>query len=87
MERDIFNDIVVVKRSGQRVNFNDAKIAIAIKKGFDSVYEDYDEKNVNKVKEKVLNCIEKEYKDRKTIGVEDIQDVIEKVLEKYGLLG
>ena len=82
MERDIFNDIVVVKRSGQRVNFNDAKIAIAIKKGFDSVYDDYDEKNVNKVKEKVLNCIEKEYKDRKTIGVEDIQDVIEKVLEK-----
>ena len=60
MERDIFNDIVVVKRSGQRVNFNDAKIAIAIKKGFDSVYEDYDEKNVNKVKEKVLDYIEKE---------------------------
>ena len=82
MERDFFNDIVVVKRSGQRVDFNDAKIAIAIKKGFDSVYEDYDEKNVNKVKEKVLDYIEKNYKDRKTIGVEDIQDVIEKVLEK-----
>ena len=44
MERDIFNDIIVVKRSGQRVSFNDAKVAIAIKKGFDSVYEDYDEK-------------------------------------------
>ena len=54
MERDFFNDIVVVKRSGQRVDFKDAKIAIAIKKGFDSVYDDYDEKNVNKVKEKVL---------------------------------
>ena len=53
MEKDLFNDIVVVKRSGQRVNFNDAKIAIAIKKGFDSVYDDYDEKNVNKVKETV----------------------------------
>ncbi|MBQ6498180.1 MAG: anaerobic ribonucleoside triphosphate reductase, partial [Bacilli bacterium] len=82
MERDFFNDIVVVKRSGQRVDFKDAKIAIAIKKGFDSVYDDYDEKNVNKVKEKVLDYIEKEYKDRKTIGVEDIQDVIEKILEK-----
>ena len=82
MDRDFFNDIIVVKRSGQRVNFNPTKVAIAIKKGFDSVYEEYDEKNVNKVKEKVLDYIEKEYKDRKTIGVEDIQDVIEEVLKK-----
>ena len=82
MEKDLFNDIVVVKRSGQRVNFNDAKIAIAIKKGFDSVYDDYDEKNVNKVKETVLKEIEKRYKDRKTIGVEDIQDIIEEELKK-----
>ena len=59
MERDFFNDIIVVKRSGQRVNFNDAKVAIAIKKGFDSVYDEYDEKNVNKVKEKVLEQIKK----------------------------
>ena len=82
MERDFFNDIIVVKRSGQRVNFNPTKVAIAVKKGFDSVYEEYDEKLVNQVKEKVLDYIEKNYKDRKTIGVEDIQDVIEKVLEK-----
>ena len=32
MEKDFFNDIVVVKRSGQRVNFNPTKVAIAIKK-------------------------------------------------------
>ena len=82
MERDFFNDIIVVKRSGQRVSFNTTKVAIAIKKGFDSVYEDYDEKLVNTVKEKVLDYIEKEYKDRKTIGVEDIQDIIEKILKK-----
>ena len=82
MERDFFNDIIVVKRSGQRVNFNPTKVAIAVKKGFDSVYEEYDEKEVNKVKEKVLDYIEKEYKDRKTIGVEDVQDVIEEVLKK-----
>ena len=81
MERDFFADLVVVKRSGQRVEFNDTKIALAIKKGFDSVYEEYDEKQVNKVKEKVLSYIEKEFKDRKTIGVEDIQDVIEKELQ------
>ena len=82
MEREFFNDITVVKRSGQRVNFNATKVAIAIKKGFDSVYDEYDEKLVNSVKEKVLDYIEKEYKDRKTIGVEDIQDVIEDVLKK-----
>ena len=81
MEREFFNDIVVVKRSGQRVDFNDMKIALAIKKGFDSVYENYDEKNVNKVKEKVLDNIEKKYQNRKTIGVEDIQDVIEEELK------
>ena len=69
MEKDFFSDIVVVKRSGQRVGFNSTKVAIAIKKGFDSVYEDYDEKIVNNVKEKVLAYIEKNYKDRKTIGV------------------
>ncbi len=82
MDRDFFNDITVVKRSGQRVNFNATKVAIAIKKGFDSVYENYDEKEVNIVKEKVLDHIEKNYKDRKTIGVEDIQDIIEEVLKK-----
>ncbi len=82
MERDFFDDIIVVKRSGQRVNFNDIKVAIAIKKSFDSVYEEYDEKEVNKVKEKVLDYIKKEYKDRKTIGVEDVSDAIEVVLKK-----
>ena len=81
MERDLFGELIVVKRSGQRVNFNDAKIAIAIKKGFDSVYEEYDEKKVNDVKEKVLDHIEKNYKERKTIGVEDIQDIIEETLK------
>ena len=80
MEKELFDELVVVKRSGQRVNFNDTKIALAIKKGFDSVYEEYDEKIVNKVKEKVLNEIKKNYADRKTIGVEDIQDIIEKEL-------
>ena len=84
MENNLTSDLVVVKRSGQRVSFNGAKIAIAIKKGFDSVYEDYDEKKVNQVMEKVLDYIEKNYQDRKTIGVEEIQDIIEKELKKCG---
>ena len=82
MDNSVLEDIVVVKRSGQRVNFNETKVALAIKKGFDSVYEDYDEKLVNTVKEKVLAKIEKDYKERKTIGVEDIQDLIEDTLKK-----
>ena len=82
MEVDVINDLVVVKRSGQRVSFNGPKIAIAIKKGFDSVYEEYDEKEVNKIYEKVLKYIEKNYQERKTIGVEEIQDIIEEVLKK-----
>ena len=82
MEKEFFDEIVVVKRSGQRVGFSDTKVALAIKKGFDSVYEEYDEKEVNKVKEKVLAYIMKEYKDRKTIGVEDVSDAIEEVLKK-----
>ena len=57
MKEEVLNDLIVVKRSGQRVSFNGAKVAIAIKKGFDSVYEDYDEKVVNNVKEKLLNNI------------------------------
>jgi len=82
MKEDFLNDLVVVKRSGQRVSFNGAKVAIAIKKGFDSVYEEYDEKEVNKVYEKVLKHIENNYQDRKTIGVEEIQDIIEEILKK-----
>ena len=83
MKEEAINDLVVVKRSGQRVTFNGPKIAIAIKKGFDSVYENYDEKEVNKVYENVLKNIEKNYKERKTIGVEEIQDIIENELKKY----
>ncbi len=82
MKTEVLNDIVVVKRSGQRVGFNGTKIAIAIKKGFDSVYDNYDEKIVNKVYEKVLKTIEKEYQERKTIKIEEIQDIIEKELKK-----
>ncbi len=85
MKDNIFNELVVVKRSGQRVPFNGNKIAIAIKKAFDSVYLNSDEDSVNKTYNNVLKYIENNYIDRKTINVEDIQDVIENILkeEKY----
>ena len=79
---DILNELIVVKRSGQRVSFNGTKVALAIDKGFDSVYDDYDVKDVNKVYEEVLNTITDNYQDRKTINVEDIQNIIEECLKK-----
>lgn len=82
METNVFNELVVVKRSGQRVPFNGPKIAIAIKKAYDSVYLDSDEEAINKTYNKVLNFIEKNYVDRKTINVEDIQDIIENILQQ-----
>lgn len=78
----VFDDLIIVKRSGQRVSFNGTKIAIAIKNAFDSAYENYDETNVNIVYESVLKYIEKEYNGRKTINVEDIQDIIEAKLKE-----
>ena len=81
MQKDIFEELVVVKRSGQRVSFNSYKIAVAIKTAFDSVYETSEESNINKVYENVLKYIENNYENRKTINVEDIQDIIERVLQ------
>lgn len=74
-------NLIVVKRSGQRVNFNGNKIAIAIKQAFDTVFEEVDELEINKIYENVLKYIDKNYKDRKTINVEDIQDIIEEELK------
>ena len=63
-------DIIVVKRDGKKVNFNGAKIALAIKKGFDSIPSEdeetkkYTEKDVYKVYNAVIDQIEKEGKDK-----------------------
>lgn len=81
MVEDTFEELVVVKRSGQRVNFNGTKIAVAIKSAFDEVEMDYSEKDVNKVYSDVLEYISLSYSDRKTINVEDIQDIIEEKLK------
>ncbi|MGN1351589.1 MAG: anaerobic ribonucleoside triphosphate reductase [Clostridia bacterium] len=83
-------DIIVVKRDGKKVNFNGAKIALAIKKGFDSIPSEdeetkkYTEKDVYKVYNAVIDQIEKEGKDK--IKIEEIQDMIEEQLQKKGYL-
>ena len=65
MWNEVLEDLIVVKRSGQRVDFNASKIAIAIKKSYESVYENVNEKDVYKVFEKVLTYINENYKERK----------------------
>ena len=82
---NVLDELVIVKRSGQRVSFNGTKIALAIKNAFDSVQSSYTEEDINKVYSNVLEYIKVNYKDRKTINVEDVQDIIEKFLkeEKY----
>jgi anaerobic ribonucleoside-triphosphate reductase len=84
MNDEMFSELVIVKRSGQRVNFNGTKIALAIKSAFDSVYDESEAPSINKVYEKVLKNIYDNYKDRKTINVEDIQDIIENELQNLG---
>ena len=88
MEEETFDELVVVKRSGQRVSFNGTKIAVAIKSAFDEVDLHYTEKDVNKVYSDVLDYIALAYSDRKTINVEDIQDIIEEKLKsnKYDIV-
>ncbi len=78
---DFWGSLFVTKRDGKKVNFKGEKIAVAIKKGFDSVEnEAYSEEDINKVYLKVLETIEKDFEGQKEIGIEDIQNIIEREL-------
>ena len=84
-------DIIVVKRDGKKVPFNGTKIALAIKKGFDSVEkedEDSDKKYTTKDVYKVFNSvIEKiEHSQKEKIKIEEIQDLIEETLKQNGYI-
>lgn len=85
MGKEIMENLTVVKRSGQRVEFDSLKIAAAIKKAFDSMPSSYDKKQINKVYEQTINYITENYQNRKTINVEEIQDIIENVLNNNNL--
>ena len=80
--------ITVVKRNGKKVDFDGSKIAVAIKKGFDSVTTEeekkYNEKDIQKIYQKVIKRIDKEFvsKDIDKIKIEEIQDLIEDELKK-----
>lgn len=83
---NVINKLIVVKRSGQRVPFNPSKIALAIKKGFDSVSNNYNPLEINSLYNKAVKYIEDKYHGRKTITVEDIQNIIEEELKQNNYL-
>lgn len=80
----------VIKRNGKKVEFDGSKIAIAIKKGFDSVNSNdeedgtskskYTANDIQKVYQAVTKRIDKEYSEK--IKIEEIQDLIEEELLK-----
>lgn len=97
MDKDtFFENLKVVKRNGKKVDFDGAKIALAIKKGFDNIVvpddvevetgKVYTEKDIQKVYQSVISRIEKEYKEEEKIKIEQIQDLIEEELQKKGYL-
>ena len=82
INEDVIDNLKVVKRNGKKVSFDTAKVAIAIKKGFDgTVHEEeeakYTAKDVQKVYQSVIKEICKKYKDVEKIKIEEIQDLIE----------
>ena len=82
--------LFVIKRNGKKVDFDETKIALAIKKGFDSVNEQdeetgkykYSASDIDKVHNEVMKQIKKMYKDK--VKIEEIQDLIEESLSKKG---
>ena len=74
----------VIKRDHKSVPFTSEKIAIAIKKGFESVYKEVNQSDVNRVFKEVISTIELQYEHRPSIHIEDIQDLIEKTLLRLG---
>ena len=87
--------LTVVKRNGRKVEFEGDKIAIAIKKAFDSVEnEKYTEKDANKVYIAVLKeiydkyILEKQTEDnQKKIKIETFQDIIVNKLKSLKYTG
>ena len=92
---ELLEGVTVIKRNGKKVPFDGSKIALAIKKGFDSVEVDsdeFDEKNkkyssqdIQKVYQAVLKKIKKDAEEKNNkFKIEEIQDYIENELSSKG---
>ncbi len=78
-------NITILKRDNRPVQFDGSKIAVAIKKGFDSIQNpNYNENDVNKVYKEVLKQISALAKHEEYLSIEIIQDMIEKELLRQG---
>lgn len=84
-EESNLKDIIVIKRNGKKVSFDETKIALAIQKGFDSVDDEdnrkYDTKDTQKVLDRVIKNIEEQKPEK--LKIEEIQDLIESSLKHY----
>lgn len=73
--------ITILKRDNQKAAFNGEKIAVAIKKGFDSIENPkYTEGDVNLVYASVLDQVKNIAQKDEFISIEHIQDLIEREL-------
>ena len=84
-EESNLKDIIVIKRNGKKVSFDETKIALAIQKGFDSVDDEdnrkYDTKDTQKVLDRVIKNIEEQKPEK--LKIEEVQDLIESSLKHY----
>ena len=84
--------VFVIKRNGKKVPFDGTKIAIAIKKGFDSILVDnanyqvpkYFPEDCNLVYHAVIAKIQDAKQEK--IKIEEIQDFIEQELKNNGII-
>ena len=88
------DDLMVIKRNGKKVPFDETKIALAIKKGFDSVEEDsddeekarkYNSQDIQKVYQAVLKRITKEAKNTDKFPIKQILPFLHKIAKSVML--
>ncbi len=75
----------VKKRDGKIVEFNQVKIAIAIKRAIMATRGSTDSVDVNALTDHVMSGIAVRYSGYKTPDVEGIQDIVERTLMEFGL--
>ena len=75
---------VVKKRSGDIVLFDSKRIETAISKAYSATGVDLSEDKLNKIIDKTVSELDKNFGEGKTPGVENIQDLVEKEIAKVG---
>ncbi|MBR2824849.1 MAG: ribonucleoside triphosphate reductase [Solobacterium sp.] len=73
----------IIKRDGKTAKFDVKKISAAIQKAFDACERAYDDSVIDMIALRVTSDFEPKIKDG-LIGVEDVQDSVEKVLSEAG---